>query len=127
VGLIASVEIEEGFTVRVASVPGLTLLKLIAWADRRHQNNKDAADLYWLLTTYTEAGNFDLELAGAELLGRDVSRISPAATLEQARAWLTSPRFLDQLVGHMLQTSTHSEAVAAVSRIVDSFCRGFLG
>jgi predicted nucleotidyltransferase len=59
VGLIASVEIEEGFTVRVASVPGLTLLKLIAWADRRHQNNKDAADLYWLLTTYTEAGNFD--------------------------------------------------------------------
>jgi predicted nucleotidyltransferase len=29
----------------VASVPGLTLLKLIAWVDRRIENNKDAADL----------------------------------------------------------------------------------
>jgi predicted nucleotidyltransferase len=137
------VEVDEGLTVRVASVPGLTLLKLIAWADRRAQNNKDAADLYRLLTTYTDAGNFDrlydqelalleavefdLELAGAELLGRDVARICTAPGSEQARAWLTSPRFLDQLVGHMVQTSTHSEAVAAVSRIVDSFCRGFLG
>ena len=54
-------------------------------------------------------------------------RISPAATLEQARAWFTSPKFLDQLVGHMVQTSTRSEAVAAVCPIVDSFCRGFLG
>jgi predicted nucleotidyltransferase len=137
------VEVEDGFTVRVASVPGLALLKLIAWADRGVQNNKDAADLYRLLATYSEAGNldrlydqesallesvlFDLEIAGAELLGRDVARIYPAATMEQARAWLTSPRLLDQLVGHMVQTSTHSEAVAAVSRIVNGFCRGFLG
>jgi hypothetical protein len=51
---------------------------------------------------------------------------APAATLEQARAWLTSPRLLDQLVGHMVQTSTHSEAAAAVSRIVNGFCRGIL-
>src|ERR1019366_7652770 len=105
------VEVEDGFTVRVASVPGLALLKLIAWADRGVQNNKDAADLYRLLATYSEAGNldrlydqesallesvlFDLEIAGAELLGRDVARIYPAATMEQARAWLTSPRLLD--------------------------------
>jgi predicted nucleotidyltransferase len=136
------VEVEDGFTVRVASVPGLTLLKLIAWADRGVQNNKDAADLYRLLATYSEAGNFDrlydqesalleavefdLELAGAELLGRDVARICPPLTLEQARGWLTSPRLLDLLVGHMVQTSTHSEAAAAVSRIVNGFCRGIL-
>ena len=97
------VAVEEGFIVRVASVPGLTLLKLIAWADRRVQNNKDAADLYRLLTTYQDAGNFDrlydqesalleavafdLELAGAELLGRDVARICPPPMLELARAW----------------------------------------
>jgi predicted nucleotidyltransferase len=138
-----SVEVEDGFTVRVASVPGLTLLKLIAWADRGVQTNKDAADLYRLLATYSEAGNFDrlydqelalleavgfdLELAGAELLGRDVCRICPAPTLDQARGWLTSPKLLDQLVGHMVQTTSRTEASAAVSRIVDSFCRGFLG
>lgn len=137
------VEVEDGFTVRVASVPGLALLKLIAWADRGVQNNKDAADLYRLLTTYSDAGNFDrlydqelalleavefdLELAAAELLGRDVARICPGPTFDQARAWLTSPRLLDQLVGHMVQTSSRSEAAPAVSRIVNSFCRGFIG
>ena len=42
-----------------------------------------------------EAVEFDLELAGAELLGRDVARICPPPTLELARAWLSSPRFLD--------------------------------
>lgn len=137
------VEIEEGFAVRVASVPGLALLKLIAWVDRRVENNKDAADLYRLFSTYADAGNFDrlydqelilleatgfdLELAGAELLGRDVARICTAQILKQAGAWLRAPKLLDQLVSQMVQTSSHSEAVAEVSRIVNSFCRGFLG
>jgi predicted nucleotidyltransferase len=53
------VAVETDFVVRVASVPGLTLLKLIAWVDRRVENNKDAADLYRLLATYSDAGNFD--------------------------------------------------------------------
>ncbi len=116
-----------------------------AWASSlpvEVEDNKDAADLYRLLAKYSEAGNFDrlydqesalleavefdLELAGAELLGRDVARICPPLTLEQARGWLTSPRLLDLLVGHMVQTSTHSEAAAAVSRIVNGFCRVIL-
>jgi predicted nucleotidyltransferase len=81
----AWIEIEDGLTVHVASVPGLTLLKLAAWRDRGLETNKDAADLYRLLTTYADAGNedrlfdrelglleavgFDMELAGAALLG----------------------------------------------------------
>jgi predicted nucleotidyltransferase len=83
--------------------------------------------LYDQESALLEAVEFDLELAGAELLGRDVAHICPVPTLEQARAWLTSPRFLDQLLGHMVQTSSHSEAAPAVSRIVNGFCRGFLG
>lgn len=136
------VEVEEGLTVRVASVPGLTLLKLVAWADRRLESNKDAADLHRLITTYSDAGNFDrlydqelplleavefdLELAGAELLGRDVARVCAGTTLEQVRTWLASPKFLDQLVSHMVRTSTHSEGTTNVSRIVEAFSRGVL-
>ena len=83
-------EMEVVSTVRVASIPGLALLKLAAWADRGRENNKDAVDLYQLLTAYADAGNidriydqemalleavdFDMELAGAELLGRDRRR-----------------------------------------------------
>lgn len=91
------VEIEGGLTVRVASVPGLTVLKLIAWADHGGENNKDATDLHGLLKTYADAGNidrlyeeesdllesvgFDLELAGAWLLGRDCARYLPRRDL----------------------------------------------
>jgi len=53
------IEIEKGLTARVASTAGLTLLKLTAWADRGRETNKDAADIYRLLTTYADAGNID--------------------------------------------------------------------
>ena len=88
---------------------------------------RDATRFFYLMRRHDTPLEFDLELAGAELLGRDVARICPPITLEQARTWLTLPRLLDLLVGHIVQTSTHSEAAAAVSRIVGSFCRGFLG
>lgn len=88
--------IEDGLIVRVASVSGLALLKLVAWSDRGLTTTKDAADFYRLLATYEYAGNtdrlygqemplleaagFDTQLAGAELLGRDVGlTCSPAA------------------------------------------------
>jgi predicted nucleotidyltransferase len=60
------IEVVAKLTVRVASVAGLTLLKLAAWMDRGRESNKDAADLYRLLTSYADAGNAD-RLYGAEL------------------------------------------------------------
>jgi predicted nucleotidyltransferase len=137
-----SMEIEVGLTVRVASVPGLTLLKLIAWADRGRESNKDAADLYTLLTTYADAGNtdrlydqemdlleavaYDMELAGTELLGRDVARICSPQALAQVQSLLRSEGNLERLVNQMVQTSTYAEATAVVGRTVNSFCRGLL-
>jgi predicted nucleotidyltransferase len=53
------IEIEAKLAVHVASVAGLTLLKLAAWMDRGRECNKDAADLYRLLTSYADAGNTD--------------------------------------------------------------------
>ena len=80
--------VEDQLGVRVASVPGLTLLKLTAWADRGNMTTKDAIDLLQLVSTYAHAGNldrlydqamlileaaeFDVQLAGAQLPGRDV-------------------------------------------------------
>jgi len=136
------IEIGQGLTVRVASVPGLTLLKLIAWADRGRESNKDAADLYRLLTAYADAGNtdrlydhemelleavgFDMELAGAELLGRDVARICSPPTLDQVRSLVRSELDLERLVNQMVLTSTYAEATPTVERTVNSFRRGLL-
>ena len=69
------------------------LLKLIAWSERGSAaNRKDARDLALLMTTYLRAGNeerlysehsdlldeadFDLEAAGARILGRDLGVIA---------------------------------------------------
>jgi predicted nucleotidyltransferase len=136
------VEVETGLIVRVASIPGLTILKLIAWSDRGGGNNKDASDLYRLFTTYAEAGNldrlyeqeadmleaagFDLECAGAGLLGRDAARLCDPSTLGELRALLRSEPLLDRLLSQMIQTSVHSGSPDA-GRILNGFCQGFLG
>jgi predicted nucleotidyltransferase len=136
-----SIEIEKGLTVRVASAPGLTLLKLTAWADRGRETNKDAADIYRLLSTYADAGNtdrlydremdllealgFDMELAGAELLGRDVADIASSPVMAQIRSLLTSELNRERLLHQMAQT-TYAEAASFVERIFSGFCRGLL-
>jgi predicted nucleotidyltransferase len=73
---------------RVTSLPAMSLLKTWAWRDRRYRApGKDASDLWLLLQTYCRAGNedrlyederdalaayeFDMEAAGAWLLGKD--------------------------------------------------------
>jgi predicted nucleotidyltransferase len=51
------VEIAPNLVVRVASLIGLALLKLVAWSDRGRETDKDAVDLYRLITSYADAGN----------------------------------------------------------------------
>lgn len=86
------VTLPGGITVQVVNLSGLALLKLAAWEDRQHtQPGKDAYDLTLVLRNYLEAGNserlysdaanllaeddFDYEMAGAWLLGRDISSL----------------------------------------------------
>lgn len=81
--------------VKIASAVGLVLLKLFAWDDRK-AGNKDAIDLGILIRSYMEVGNgsriydehddllnnedFDYEVAGAHLLGRDLANICQSDT-----------------------------------------------
>lgn len=104
------IALDDGFVVRVASLPALALMKLFAWRDRRHEAvHKDAWDLRLLLTRYEEAGNrdriydegvmaiedFDAARAAARLLGRDVAGLlrprSRAALLLLLDAELHAP------------------------------------
>ncbi|MGH8728930.1 MAG: nucleotidyl transferase AbiEii/AbiGii toxin family protein [Burkholderiales bacterium] len=84
------VKLKSKLFIPVASLPGLAVLKLLAWADRRNQT-KDATDLGILFRYYERAGNqnrlydehadlleafgYDPELAGAALLGQDAKSI----------------------------------------------------
>jgi predicted nucleotidyltransferase len=87
--------------ILVASTPGLTILKLVAWADRPPERDRDAVDLAHILESYLDAGNyarlleahvdlvevenFDYVRAGARLLGRDVASMGEPKTIERIR------------------------------------------
>jgi predicted nucleotidyltransferase len=88
-----SVRLPGGALLNVASLPAMALLKVWAWQDRKYTApRRDAADLWEFLRHYADAGNqerlygsegeavlasfgFDVEKAGAWLLGRDAREV----------------------------------------------------
>ncbi len=82
--------------VKVASVRGLVIMKLISWKDGFPSRARDANDILFIIKNYLSAGNeerlfkenndlinddFDFELTGAILLGRDISNLANKKTL----------------------------------------------
>jgi predicted nucleotidyltransferase len=84
-------------SIQVVSLPGLMVLKLLAWKQRRLQRpGVDAHDLALILRYYLDAGNherlqteaaalvdapdFDYEKTGAWLLGRDMASLLPESS-----------------------------------------------
>ena len=84
------IKVDNNFTIYVASLPGIFLLKLAAWQDRHLETKKDADDMAFIITNYldinierTAKENYDLYeveyfskfISGATLLGRDMKEI----------------------------------------------------
>jgi predicted nucleotidyltransferase len=85
-----------GLIVKVVSLAGLALLKLISWDDNPERRSKDAPDLFLIMRHYLDAGNldrlfdedsdiieedsYDYDLASARFLARDIVNISNSAT-----------------------------------------------
>jgi len=141
----AHVRIAPDLRVPVASLPGLAMLKLFAWADRRLTNAKDAGDLLLLLHRYAEAGNedrlyagemdilkrcdYNFEIAGAYLLGADVAVIADPATRTQISALLNDAHLWDRLVLDLARGGTYSHAVdddslTAIDSLLSHFVAG---
>ena len=111
------VEIAPSFIVRVASLPGLAILKLLAWKDRGIGDPRDAADLVTIMRRYGAAGNedrlfgeeigvlervgFDTDLAGPRLLGKDAARILSQATRDEVIALLGDAGIVERLIKDM--------------------------
>ena len=89
-------DLGEGVAIPVATPPGLAVLKVFAFNDRK--KGDDLRDLYFILDKYDQAGNeqrifdelsdllsdgtLEYEYAGAYLLGIDVGRLVSSQTLE---------------------------------------------
>lgn len=119
------VEIAENLIVNIASLPGLAVLKLFAWLDRGESNSKDAQDLYLILQQYNEAGHNDRlyedefsliescdgnpNLAGAQLLGKDIARLVKLDTYNAIMQILNDEKTLERLTAHMAKAKKHHE------------------
>lgn len=138
-----SVEVSYGTSIDVASLPGIAILKLFAWADRGQENPKDALDLVLLLRSYHEAGNasriyeeasaiaaleaaaYDLELAGAWLLGSDAAvTVSPQtnADLEALLHGSKREKLIEDMARAMLG---RHDAMDYSRRLLEQFTKGF--
>jgi predicted nucleotidyltransferase len=134
--------------VKVPTIPGMVMMKLISWNDRYPERPKDAEDLLFLMDNYAEAGNldrlyddeiellqleeFDQALAGIRLLGRDLALVATAETGEAIRTILeVEAREQDRyrLVQDMLRgTRLHDrfdEIFAKVNKLQQGFSETF--
>jgi predicted nucleotidyltransferase len=82
--------------IKIPTIPGMIMMKLISWNDRYPLRSKDAEDILFLMDNYAEAGNldrlyedevellqaegFDQTLAGISLLGCDLASVTTAET-----------------------------------------------
>ncbi len=111
--------------IKVVTIAGLALMKLISWKDKYPDRAKDASDLAIIIKYYANAGNleriidelpefvesenFDLITAGAQLLGRDMFSIASEKSREIVLSILkyeTDGRGQQRLIGDMMKTRT---------------------
>lgn len=87
---VLTLQLTDDFSAQVASLPGLVLLKFVAYNDRPNERRRDIQDIWFIAKNYLSAGNeerlwpgesdedllkapgFDTRTAGARLLGRDI-------------------------------------------------------
>ncbi|MCK9389438.1 MAG: nucleotidyl transferase AbiEii/AbiGii toxin family protein [Sulfuritalea sp.] len=138
-----SVEVSPGTSIAVASLPGIAILKIFAWADRGQENPKDAIDLVLLLRSYSDAGNadrlyeevnslaafeaagYDLELAGAWLLGSDAAVMVSTRTNTDLDTLLHGPK-RQKLIEDMARAMLgRHDALDYSRRLLEQFTKGF--
>lgn len=139
-----TVEVQPQLQTKVSSLPALAVLKLLAWKDRGHHNNKDALDFDFILRRYGPAQNEarlyeaeynlllttqgDPEWAGAILLGKDSAALCSDVTLKKVAEILENPTLRQQLSDHVLRangqliTGNH----LTFERNLNAFAQGFL-
>jgi predicted nucleotidyltransferase len=85
------ISIDNEITIKVASLEGVFILKLVAWVDRNFKHNRDADDLGFILNNYLSINQqravkdhyeeiylideYTPLVAGAKLIGIDVAKI----------------------------------------------------
>lgn len=138
------VQVDTDLIVPTASLPAQAVLKLIAWMDRGQRIDKDATDFLLLISNYHSAGNedrlyevelellaaagYDLEIAGAMLLGKDAACLCSAPTAARLTVLFSNEHYHQRLLDQMIRQVLLGERDADAKRVADylkHFCLGF--
>jgi len=120
------VTVSPGVVVKVVSLPGFAILKLIAWSERKDQTTRDGADIGFLCRHYGPAcvyarltgedydvlgvEDYDVARGGVRLLGRDMAALMRPGT----RA-----RVISVLAAELAVASGHRLALTIAGRAQD--------
>ncbi len=91
-----TVETEEGLTLKVSSLPGVVLLKLLAWQDNTGRE-KDIHDIDYILKHF-------MFLHLEEMLGQDNNLLERYEGEEKVFEQVVSARYVGRVIGIMLKT-----------------------
>ncbi len=136
---------EPELVVKIPTLRGLALMKIISWKDRYPERPKDAEDLLFIMHNYGDADNetrlygeeisllenegFDNQLAGIKLLGKDMAKISDpktAGTIREILAAETGDESRYRLVIDMVKVRGFRDKFDLILRHVTKLKEGFL-
>jgi predicted nucleotidyltransferase len=131
--------------IPIATLAGLAVMKLISWSESYPGRGRDGQDFYSIAQNYIDAGNddrlygeasdlvnvesFDRAVAGARLLGRDMSRLAEGDAHQKIREILARESDPDgslKLISDVIGTNiSMQEKSAEVLELVISVREGF--
>jgi predicted nucleotidyltransferase len=134
------VQLPNNVTLRVASIPALALLKITAWADRKHSHaGRDAGDLLLYGRHYMDCDNFDRaakdhpdlfttddydhETTGARLLGRDIANLLDKKSIEPVLLILLPQA---DTLGPLLLAQQSGLDLEHARKLIEALCDGLM-
>ncbi|MCG2725893.1 MAG: nucleotidyl transferase AbiEii/AbiGii toxin family protein [Elusimicrobia bacterium] len=130
--------VKNKMVIRVASLPGLVLLKLLAWNDRFE--SKDEQDIAILFSKYNmifkeehlykdeellSVSGFDMEKIGAALLGRDARLILNFKNVNIVKKILNKKEKLLNAIANGLSGLEFDKSFVTAEKLFEAFCKGF--
>jgi predicted nucleotidyltransferase len=131
------IRITADLSVPTVSLPGLAILKLFAWSDRKE--DRDATDLLRVIRSYADAGNedrlyesslaeefgFDMDRAGAKLLGMDAAALCKPETLQRLIE-IFAPDRIERLI-HQAAPGRIEDSKSQTAELVNIFLKALSG
>lgn len=136
------VNVDDEIEIKIASLNGVFLLKIVAWKDRHHESNRDADDMGFILENYLNINSqraatefyeevYGVEpyseiIGGATLLGKDINELLnayPEAKTSVAEILNTEIKHKEEskLINQIIETHksfSYEEVLQGIKNIV---------